>query len=257
MTGPGPEKRASHEDLQTWMDWQPTRGHGVLDALALTPARIVVGVGAAMTVVATVLPWAAGRAPRTDGFEDVLFLGTQGAGDGVMLLLLAGFAGLLTIHRTPAASRVRIFRALPAVLVLLAIFSWINGWRAAGDEVDGWVRSGGSGGISIGVPLAGLGIALMVIGSIALLPPVILWKTEAGDPSDLMEITPGGVARAIGGIAGILVGGAVGIWFAVGLTPTPVIGLIAFGAVFGGLGGAYGGSWLAGRLMDEVRPPHA
>ena len=105
--------------------------------------------------------------------------------------------------------------------------------------------------------LAGIGIALMAIGTIALLPQVIRWKTEAGDPTDMLEITPAGVARTIGGIAGIFIGGALGISFAVGLTPTPVIGLIAFGAIFGGFGGAYAGSWLAGLVLDAVRRPPA
>jgi hypothetical protein len=152
---------------------------------------------------------------------------------------------------------VRVLRAMPAVLVLLAVSSWITGWRDASDEVDAWIRRGGSGGISIGVWLAAVGIALMAIGTIALLPQVIRWKTEAGDPTDMLEITPAGVARTIGAIAGIFIGGALGISFAVGLTPTPVIGLIAFGAIFGGFGGAYAGSWLAGLLLDAVRPPPA
>ena len=99
-----------------------------------------------------------------------------------MLLLVAAAVGFLTLHRTPAESRVRVLRALPAVLVLLAASSWINGWRAAGDEVDAWVRRGGSGGLSVGVWLAALGIALMAIGTIALLPEVIRWKTAPDDP---------------------------------------------------------------------------
>ena len=256
MSGPGPHKR-SRDDLQAWMAWQPTRGRGLLDTMALTPARIIVGIGAALTVVATVLPWAAGRAPDVAGFEDVVFLGTQGAGDGVVLLIVAAIAGFLTLHRAPAGSRVRVLRAMPAVLVLLAVSSWITGWRDASDEVDAWIRRGGSGGISVGVWLAGIGIALMAIGTIALLPQVIRWQTQAGDPTDMLEITPASVARTVGGIAGIFIGGALGISFAVGLTPTPVIGLIAFGAIFGGFGGAYAGSWLAGLLLDAVRRPPA
>ena len=248
----GPDKRDAQGDLQAWMDWTPTRDRGPLDALALTPARIVVGVGALLAVVASVLPWAAGRAPGIGGFEDVFLLGTAGAGDGVVLLLLAAAVGVLTLHRTPAGTRVRLLRALPTVLVFLAVFAWLNGWRAADNEVEAWVRRGGSGGVSIGVWLGGAGIALMAIGTIALLPGVIRWKTEADDPSDLMTVSAGGIAWAVGGAVGLLVGGALGIQLAVGLTPTPVIGLIAFGAVFGGLGGAYAGSWLAGKLVDQV-----
>ena len=195
----GPDKRDEQGDLQAWMDWTPTRGRGPLDALALTPARVIVGVGALLAIVASVLPWAAGRAPGIGGFEDVFLLGTAGAGDGVVLLLLAAAVGVLTLHRTPAETRVRLLRALPAVLVVLAVFAWLNGWRAADDEVEAWVRRGGSGGVSIGVWLGAAGIALMAIGTIALMPGVIRWKTEADDPSDLMKVSAGGVAWAVGG----------------------------------------------------------
>ena len=58
-----------------------------------------------------------------------------------------------------------------------------------------------------------------------------------------------------GGIAGTLIGCAIGIGFTLGLTATPLIGLIALGAVFGGFAGAYGGAWLAGAAADRVRPP--
>ena len=71
----------------------------------------------------------------------------------------------------------------------------------------------------------------------------------------MMHVTLGGVARVVGGIAGNFIGGAIGIGFTAGLTPTPLIGLIALGAVFGGFGGAYGGGWLAGAAADRVRPP--
>ena len=201
MSGPGPEKR-SRDELQAWMAWQPTRGRGLLDTMALTPARIVVGIGAALTVVATLLPWAAGRAPDVAGFEDVVFLGTQGAGDGVVLLIVAAIAGFLTLHRAPAGSRVRVLRAMPAVLVLLAVSSWITGWRDASDEVDAWIRRGGSGGISVGVWLAGIGIALMALGTIALLPQVIRWKTQAGDPTDMLRSRPPASRARSGGSPG-------------------------------------------------------
>ena len=67
-----------------------------------------------------------------------------------------------------------------------------------------------------------------------------------------MAVSRRGVAEAIGGLAGVLVGGAVGIQLAVSLTPVPVIGLIALGAVFGGLLGTYAGAWVVRVLADEV-----
>jgi hypothetical protein len=238
------------DDLEAWMRWQPTQ-RGRLDALLLTPARIAVGIGAALTIVAGLMPWAEGRSPGLTGFEPVFFSGTGGAGDGVALLLIAAGAGFLTLHRTPATSRVRVLRALPIVLVVFAAASWLNGYRAAGNEIDAWVRRGGSGSLAIGLWLAAIGIVLMAVGTITLLPDVVRWQTAADDPSEAMRVTVAGVARVVGGIAGTFVGGAAGISLAVGMTATPLMGLVALGAVFGGFAGAYGGIWLAGLLADR------
>jgi hypothetical protein len=96
---------------------------------------------------------------------------------------------------------------------------------------------------------------LMAIGTVVLLPGVVRWETAPDDPSDDMQVTLGGAAMVLGGIAGTIIGGAIGIGFTLGLTATPLIGLITLGAVFGGLAGAYGGAWLAGAAADRVRPP--
>ena len=238
------------DDLESWMRWQPTQ-RGRLDALLLTPARIVVGIGVALTIVAGLMPWAEGRSPGLTGFEPVFFSGTGGAGDGVVLLLVAAGVGFLTLHRTPATSRVRVLRALPIVLVVFAAASWLSGFRAAGDEIEAWVRRGGSGTLSVGLWLAAAGVALMAVGTIALLPDVLRWRTEADDPSEAMAITVAGVARVVSGIAGTFIGGAVGISLAVGMTAVPLMGLVALGAVFGGFAGAYAGIWIAGLLTDR------
>jgi hypothetical protein len=67
-----------------------------------------------------------------------------------------------------------------------------------------------------------------------------------------MEVSRRGVVEGVAGLVGILVGGAIGIELAVSLTPVPVIGLIALGAIFGGLLGAYAGSWLVRVAADEL-----
>ena len=106
--------------------------------------------------------------------------------------------------------------------------------------------------MSLGFALAALGIVIMGVGLAALLPGLIRWRRASDDPADLMTVSKRGVAESIAGLAGILVGGALGIQLAVSLTPVPVIGLIALGAVFGGLLGAYAGSWLMRSVVDEV-----
>jgi hypothetical protein len=237
--------------MQDWMRWQPTRGSRFASWL-LTPARVVVGVGAAMAVVAGLMPWAEGTAPGFRGMQPVFFSGLGGSGDGVVLVLVAAAAGLLTLHRTPATSRIRSLRAAPAVLVVLAAFTWLNGQRAATEEIEAWERRGGTGQIAPGLWLAGLGILLAAAGTLWLLPEVIRWRRRSDDPSDLMEVGPRHFAEAVLGVAGVVVGGAAGILVAVAITGPVLVGAIALGAVTGGLLGAYGGSWLARELADRL-----
>jgi hypothetical protein len=237
--------------MQEWMRWEPTkRRRGA--SLLLTPARITVGIGAAITIVAGLMPWAEGSAPGRTGFEPIFFSGLGGAGDGVLLVLLAGGIAFMTLHETPATSRVRLLHVVPYGLLLLAAMTWVNGYRAAELEIAAWERRGGSGSLAIGLWLAGAGIAVMAVGLLALLPGILRWRRQSHDPADLMTVSRRGVAEVVGGAIGVLVGGAIGIQGAVSLTPTPVIGLIALGAVFGGLFGAYGGAWVAGAVADEL-----
>jgi hypothetical protein len=247
------DHRLDRERLDEWMHWQATRS-GRFSWMLLTPARATVGIGALMTFVAGFMPWAEGRAPGFAGIEDISFSGLAGQGDGVVLILLSVAIGLLTVHRTPATSRVRTIRLLPAIFVVLAALTWFNGLRSSYLEIAAWERRGGEGSISIGLWLAGLGIALMIVGTLVLLPEVLRWKRRADDPVDLGRPGVRDIAELIGGIAGILVGGWLGIVLGISITGQSVVmGSIALGAVFGGLGGAYAGAWLARTLVDRLR----
>jgi hypothetical protein len=218
----------------------------------LTPARVIVGIGALLTTIAAVMPWAEGTVPGRAGFEPITLSGLGGAGDGVMLILFALGIAFIVLHRTPASSRVRLVHVIPYVLLLLATASLVTGYRAATQAIVAWENRGGNGMLSVGFVLAGLGIVIMGVGLAALLPGIIRWKRASDDPADLMRVSKRGIAETIAGLAGILVGGALGIQLAVSLTPVPVIGLIALGAVFGGLFGAYAGSWLLRVVADEL-----
>jgi hypothetical protein len=237
--------------MSDWMNWQPTKGRRFA-SWVLTPARVTVGVGATMALVAGAMPWAEGSAPGLRGFEPVFFSGLGGSGDGVVLILVSAGVGLLTLHHTPATSRIRSVRLAPAVLVLLAVFTWINGYRASLDAIDSWETRGGSGQIAPGLYLAALGIALQAAGTLWLLPEVVRWRRRSDDPSDLMEVGPRQVAEVVLGIAGVLVGGAFGIAVAAAITGPMLVGAIALGAVFGGLLGAYAGSWVAREAADRI-----
>jgi hypothetical protein len=239
-------------DMQEWIRWQPTRDRKRLGFLVLTSARVTVGVGALVTILAGLMPWAEGTVPGRGGFEPIFFSGLGGAGDGVVLILLAGATAFLVLHQTPATSRVRLVHAIPYLLVLLAASSVANGYRAAQLEIVAWENRGGQGSISFGLYLAALGVAIMALGLAALLPALIRWRRASDDPADVMTVSRRGVAELVGGLVGLFVGGALGIQLAVSLTPVPVIGLIALGAVFGALLGAYAGSWASRSLVDAL-----
>jgi hypothetical protein len=239
-------------DMQDWMRWQPTRDRRRLGFLVLSPPRVTVGIGAFITMIAGLMPWADGTVPASGGFEPIFFSGLGGAGDGIVLVVLAGLTGFLVLHQTPATSRVRLVHMLPYLFVVLAALTVVTGYRSAQLEIAAWERRGGSGSIAIGLYIAIAGVALMAIGLLGLLPSVVRWKRANDDPSDLMSVTGRGIAEGVAGLVGILAGGALGIELAISLTPIPVIGLIALGAIFGGLFGAYAGSWLVRVVADEL-----
>jgi hypothetical protein len=239
-------------DMRQWMRWEPTRGRRPLASLVVTPARVTVGIGALITALAGLMPWAEGTIPGRTGFEPAFFSGLGGAGDGIMLLLFAAGTAFFVLHETPATSRVRLVHVIPYLLVGFAGLTVVNGYRAALVEIAAWERKGGHGSIAPGLYLAAAGVAVMAAGLAALLPGLIRWTRRSTDPADLMTVSRRGIAEAAAGLAGILVGGALGIGLASSLTAVPVIGLIALGAVFGGLLGAYGGSWLARAAADEL-----
>jgi hypothetical protein len=238
--------------MQDWMHWEPTRDKRRLGFLVLTPARVTVGIGALVTMIAGLMPWAEGTVPGTGGFQPIFFSGLGGAGDGIVLVVMAGLTGLFVLRGTPAPSRGRLVHVIPYVFVVLAALTVVTGYRAAQLEIAAWERRGGTGSIAPGLYIAALGVALMAIGMVALLPSVLRWRRASDDPADLMSVSRRGVVEGVAGLVGILVGGALGIELAISLTPVPVIGLIALGAIFGGLLGAYAGSWLIRVAANEL-----
>ena len=238
------------------MRWEPVKARR-FSSLRLTPARVLVAVGAAIAMMAGLLPWAEGVAPALRGFEPVFFSGLGGAGDGVMLILVAFGAGALTLHRTPAMSRVRTVRLMPAILVVLAVTTWLNGHRGAarGDRRLGGprrIRADRARAVA-GRP----GDPPMAAGTIWLLPEVVRWRRRSDDPAELVTVGPRLVAEVVAGIAGTFLGGVAGIAVALSLTGPTLVGTIALGAVFGGLAGAYAGSWLVRVAAERLAAARA
>jgi hypothetical protein len=244
--------RRGRVSLDEWMRWQPSGRRGRLSALVLTPARVVVGIGAGAAIVGGLMPWAEGTAPGHRGFEPVFFSGLGGAGDGLVIVILSAAIGFLTLHRLPALSRVRTVRLAPAVFVVLAAITWVNGYRATLLEIEAWERRGGQGAVAPGLWLVGIGIVAMAAGTLWLLPPVLRWRREADDPADLVRIRARDVAVVLAGIAGVVPGAAIGVAIGLELTGPMILGTLAFGALIGGMFGAYGGAWAMRWLLDRL-----
>jgi hypothetical protein len=235
-------------EMQEWMHWQPVKAKRFA-SLRLTPARVLVGAGAVVAILAGLMPWADGIAPGRTGFEPVTYSVLGGAGDGVMLIAVSLGAAALTLHRTPAEARTRTIRLLPAILVVLAAFTWVNGRRAAEIAVEDWGVRGGSGGPAAGMWLAAAGILVMAAGTLWLLPSVIRWKQRDGDPDVLLRFSwPAVIELAAGGI-GLILGAVVGMNAGLALTGPTIVGTIFLGAVFGSVLGAYAATWGARALL--------
>ena len=211
-----------------------------------------VGIGALVTMIAGLMPWAEGTVPGRAGLRADHLLGPRRRGRRRRCSSCSRAAsrsssctarrprrgcGSCTRSRTcssssppPASSPATAPRPRRS-----------SRGRTAADRA----RS------SLGLYLAALGIVIMGVGLAALLPGLIRWRRASDDPADLMTVSRRGVAESIAGLAGILVGGALGIQLAVSMTPVPVIGLIALGAVFGGAARRLRG--LVDRALDRRR----
>lgn len=84
---------------------------------------------------------------------------------------------------------------------------------------------------------------------------MLRWQAATDDPGDLVSIHRGDLIEAAGGLAGTLLGAIAGVAGALALTGPTIIGMIALGATFGGLLGAYAGARLARGAFERVTAP--
>ena len=193
--------------MQDWMRWQPTTEKHRLGFLVLTPARVVVGIGALVTMLAGLMPWAEGTVPGRAGFEPSL-LRPRRRGRRRDAHPVRGWDRVpssCTARPRPracAGARDPVCPARPA-----AATSLLTGYRAATLAIVAWENRGGQGSIALGLYLAGSGIVIMGVGLAALLPGLIRWRRASDDPADVMAVSRRGVAESIVGLASILLGG--------------------------------------------------
>jgi hypothetical protein len=210
--------------------------------------RLALVIGAVITAIGAMLPWAEGRI----GFLRVAFGGMDGAADGLILGTLA--LVLILIARNPGfieapdAGR----RWAPMIIGLVCVGLWLLGRQRAEIEIAHWTEDDGSGSIVGGFWLAGLGVAIVAVaGSYASL------RTHEGETSSATSFVrmprrsdaiP--LLTWLGGIAG-LVGG---VLLALAIFPPVTVGApIVFFAGIGLVAGAFAGRSLGRGIVRVTR----
>ncbi|HET9345267.1 MAG TPA: hypothetical protein VFO05_06160 [Candidatus Limnocylindrales bacterium] len=212
-------------------------------ALLNSPVRLGLAIGAAIMFVGALLPWAEGMV----GLLPVRFGGFDGAADG---LILAAFAIVaLLMVRSPdfleAVDGPR--RWAPLLLGLACVGVWLLGWQSAQFRIEGWEDDDGSGSMTIGYWIAGVGVALLaVVGAYATLRH---HEGQTSDPLALVRMPRRSDAVTlvgwVGGIGGLVVGALAALAI---FPPQSVSAPMLFMAAIGLIAGAYLGRSL-GRVV--------
>jgi hypothetical protein len=215
-------------------------------ALLRSPIRLGLAIGAAIMFVGALLPWAEGMV----GLLPVRFGGFDGAADG---LILTGFAiSALLMARSPdfldAVDGLR--RWAPLLLGLACVGVWLLGWQSAQFRIQGWEDDDGSGSMTIGYWIAGVGVAIVaVVGAYATLR---YHAGQSSDPLALVRMPRRSDAVTlvgwIGGIGGLLVGASAALAiFPPQAVSAPMLFMAAIGLIVGAYLGRAVGRLVAGR----------
>jgi hypothetical protein len=207
------------------------------------PLRAALGVAGIALAVGSLLPWAEG----TVGHQPRRFGGFDGAGDGAILLFLA--IGILLIARDRGFVRARdgARRWAPMIIGLVCLADWIVARHQVELEIGQWVAPGGTGALSPGLYLAGLGsVGAAVVGSFASLRQ---GEGRAGGPVTLLRVPRRSDVPTLATTFGALLGLGLGAALALTIFPAAVVDApLVFIAGFGVIAGARLGRALGGRL---------
>jgi hypothetical protein len=208
-----------------------------------SPTRLGVGIGALVVVLASIPPWATGYAPPSG---DVAFRGLEGAGDALILIVLALIAGGMTLNRAAANSSIRVVQLVPLVVAIVGALIWVIARTETRAAVDEWIRRGGTGHEEITIWVVGAGqLAVLALSTLlaarrwAETPAVAVGRLRADEHTTWVSIV-----QAIG----VVIGGVAGFAAGIGLveryvTSKPSLLFLVVAVLCAGLG-AYIGSWL-------------
>jgi hypothetical protein len=210
------------------------------------PLRLALAAGAVLLVLAGTLPWAQGLI----GLLAVSHSALEGAADGAILVGLAVVLLVLARDRSAADATTPSFRYMPMAVGFACLAVWALGVQESLLDIRHWVDDDGSGALSAGAWVAGIGAAIVALAgtTMSLRPRPGTTAVHLTRPG--REVVPG-LAAAIGGVAGIIL--VVVAWLALVDDPALTgLGLMVGGATGGIVGGAAGGA--IGRRLAAPPP---
>jgi hypothetical protein len=207
------------------------------------PLRAGLAAAGMALAIGSLRPWAEGTA----GNQPQEFGGFDGPGDGAILLFFA--IGLLLIARDRGFLRARdgARRWTPIIVGIICLADWFVARQQVELQIAQWVRPGGSGALTPGFYLAGLGaLTATVVGSVASLRQ---GEGRGGGPVSLLRLPRRSdiptLATTIGAFVGVALGAAVALSiFPAEVANAPVVFIAGFGFIVGARLGRSVGGWL-------------
>jgi hypothetical protein len=214
------------------------------ESILRDPPRAGLAVAGIALAVGSLRPWAEGTA----GGQPQQFGGFDGAGDGAILLFFA--IGLLLIARDRGFLHARdgARRWTPMIVGIICLADWFVARQQVEFQIAQWVRPGGSGALTPGFYLAGLGaLTATVVGSFASLRQ---GEGRGGGPISLLRLPRRSdiptLATAIGAFVGLGLGAAAALnIFPAAVANAPLVFIAGFGVIAGARLGQSVGRWLS------------
>jgi hypothetical protein len=208
------------------------------------PLRAGLAAASIALAIGSLRPWAEGTA----GFQPQQFGGFDGAGDGAILLFFA--IALLLIARDRGFLRARdgARRWTPMIIGIICLADWFVARQQVELEIAQWVRPGGTGALTPGFYLAGLGaLGAAVVGSFASLRE---GDGRGGGPVSLLRLPRRSDIPTLATSIGALVGLGFGATLAISIFPAavvdaPLVFIAGFGVIAGGRLGRSVGRFLS------------
>jgi hypothetical protein len=208
--------------------------------------RLGIAIGAGIIVLGGLLPWAEGRI----GFLPKQFGGLDGAADGLILVTLGLVLLFIVRNRQALDASEGIGRWAPLLIGITCLAIWLLGRLSAERAIANWENETGSGSLSIGFWLTGIGvIPVLIFGSYASL------RRRDGETSSVASILRmprrSDLASVIAG-GGAIAGAIGGVNLALAMFPAVTVGVpMLFFAGIGIILGAWVGRRL-GTLLGKV-----